>query len=63
MELSVPNLDAIRAQIGAVIDEIAANALHREATDPDDSEAYEIVRRIERRLRGTPMRQPAEAAA
>jgi hypothetical protein len=51
------------ASIRATLAEIEANPLRSIATDPDDSEAYEIVRRIERRLQGIPTRQPGEHMA
>ena len=37
-------------RIGAVVTEIERNAFVRIAIDPADVEAYEIVRRIERKL-------------
>lgn len=46
--------EKVRAQISATVAEIEANPMRTIATDPADSEAYEIVRRIERKL----LRQP-----
>ena len=42
--------DKTRAHIGQTISEIEQNPMARIATDPDDIEAYEIIRRIERTL-------------
>lgn len=38
--------DAVRTSVTAIITEIERNDFTRLATDPDDCEAYEIVRRI-----------------
>jgi hypothetical protein len=39
-----------RVSISAIIGEIEQNPMARIATDPDDCEAYEIARRIMRRI-------------
>lgn len=39
-----------RTHIDAIVTEIEANPMARVASDEDDHEAYEIVRRIERLL-------------
>lgn len=42
--------DADRNNISAIVGEIEQNPMARIATDPDDCEAYEIVRRIMRNI-------------
>lgn len=59
------SLDRKRAEISAIVAEI--EAIPKEVRDlfrqDDDCEAYEVVRRIERRLRGLPVAEPEEPAA
>jgi hypothetical protein len=43
--------EKIRERISATIAEIEANPFTRIATDPNDCEAYEIIRRIERSIK------------
>lgn len=43
-------IDAACNSISAILGEIEQNPMARVATDPDDCEAYEIVRRIMRNI-------------